>query len=94
MNDPVQASLTWKMYQRGTWLLAATTMPASSAARVAAEILRTFAGKSFTPSDVSVVGWEVKRFSYRSDGLALSLRRLPERPERPERGHRTERTGL
>ena len=76
MSAPILASLTWKMRQGSKWLLASTTMPASSASRVAAEILHSFAGKNFTPRDVEVGEGEVKKFSYRSDDLTLSLRRL------------------
>lgn len=73
---PEQASLTWKLWQRGEWRVAAITLPASSASRVGCTILREFAGKrSYTPGDLDVCG-EVRRFSFRSDELVLLLRRL------------------
>ncbi len=75
-GEPVRASLTWKLRRGGTWLIAAEIIPAESAARVACTLLREFAGRSFTPADVSVASGEVRRFSYVSDDMTLHLRRL------------------
>ena len=71
----MNASLTWRLRQRGQWLTAATTMPAESAARVACTILREFGGRRFTPADVSIIG-EVRKFNYRGEEISVSLRRL------------------
>jgi hypothetical protein len=74
MADPT-ASLTWRMWQRGGWESHSEVIPAHSASRVAARLLREFAGKSYTPADLDVTG-EVKRFSYHSDACILLLRRI------------------
>ncbi len=71
----MKASLTWRMRQGQSWLVASVTTPAESSARVATTLLREFAGKHLTPADVSVIG-EVRRFHYRSDNMTLALRRL------------------
>ena len=75
---PDRASLTWRMYQRGQWLTANIVMPPESAARIVCLLLREFAGKTYTPADVSVVG-EIRRFSYRGDRIIVTLRRVEER---------------
>jgi hypothetical protein len=76
MPIPENASLTWKLRQRGTWQSASLTLPASSASRVGCTILREFAGKrSYSPTDLDVCG-ETHRFSFRSDELVLLIRRL------------------
>lgn len=77
-----QASLTWKMRQRGVWLTAATTMPAESATRVACTLVRQFApntrlAKSCTPFTFALTP-DVRRFSFRTDDFALLLRLLRE----------------
>lgn len=80
MSDRQLASLTWKLRQRGVWLLASEVLPASSASRVGCTLLREFAGRAkYTPADLDVTG-EVRRFSYVTDGMTLHLRRLRERP--------------
>ena len=73
------ASLTWKQYQRGTWMAVSIVLPASSAARVGLAILRTFSASpsasGWTPRDL----WldeRVRRFAYRGDECVLLLRRL------------------
>lgn len=70
-----QASLTWKLRQRGTWLSVNAVFPPESAARVACTLLREFAGRRYTPLDLGVTG-EVKRFSYRGDEMVILLRRI------------------
>ena len=75
MADQATASLTWRMFQGGTWHSHSEVIPIHSASRVAAQLLREFAGKSFTPADLDVTG-EIRRFSYRGDGCILLLRRI------------------
>lgn len=70
-----QASLTWKLRQRGAWLSVNAVFPPESASRVACTLLREFAGRRFTPLDLDVTG-EVRRFSYRGDEMVLLLRRI------------------
>jgi len=70
-----QASLTWKLRQRGTWLSASVVLPPESGARVACTLLREFAGRRFTPRDLDITG-EVKRFSYHGDEMVVLLRRI------------------
>lgn len=78
-----QASLTWKMRQGNTWLVAATVMPAESASQVACTLIRQFAfnGKlaaKCTPATFALSD-DVRRFSYRTDDFTLQLRLLRER---------------
>ncbi len=75
MTSVAQASLTWKLRQRGTWLSVNAVFPPESAARVACTLLREFAGRRYTPLDLDVTG-EVKRFSYHGDEMTLLLRRV------------------
>lgn len=70
-----QASLTWRLRQQGVWLSASLVLPPESAARIACTLLREFAGKRYTPLDLDITG-EVKRFSYQSDAMRISLRRI------------------
>ena len=75
-----QASLTWKMRQGNTWLVAATVMPAESAARVACTLVRQFAvggrlASSCTPATFALSD-ELRRFHYRTDDFTLALRLL------------------
>lgn len=72
-----QASLTWKLRQQGRWLSVNAVFPPESAARVACTLLREFAGRRYTPLDLDVTG-EVKRFSWRGDGMVILLRRVSE----------------
>ena len=44
MTSVAQASLTWKLRQRGTWLSVNAVFPPESASRVACTLLREFAG--------------------------------------------------
>lgn len=79
---PRQASLTWKLRQDGKWLLAACTMPAESASRVACTLVRQFAADgrlaaTCTPYTFTLTD-EVRRFSYRTDTFSLQLRLLKE----------------
>ncbi len=75
MTSVAQASLTWKLRQRGTWLSVNAVFPPESASRVACALLREFAGRRYTPLDLDVTG-EVKRFSYHGDEMTLLLRRV------------------
>lgn len=77
-----QASLTWRLRQRGVWLTAATTMPAESATRVACTLVRHFAAegrlaRACTPATFALSD-EVRRFGYKTDGFSLQLRLLRE----------------
>ena len=69
------ASLTWKIRRGQQWLTATCELPPENGARVVCDILREFAGKRFTPSEVDVTG-EVHRFHYRTDGMTLQFRLL------------------
>jgi hypothetical protein len=76
------ASLTWKLRQQGTWLTAATTMPAESATRVACTLVRQFAPQGAlaarcTPATFALSD-EVRRFGYKTDDFSLQLRLLKE----------------
>jgi len=78
-----QASLTWRLRQGTTWHLAATTMPAESASRVACTLVRQFAAggalaERCTPHTFALSD-EIRRFSYKTDNFSLSLRLLRER---------------
>jgi hypothetical protein len=68
-----QASLTWKLRQRGAWQSVNVVFPPESASRVACTLLREFAGRRFTPPDLDVTG-DTHRFSYRGDEMVLLLR--------------------
>lgn len=77
-----QASLTWKLRQRGQWCVAATTMPLESATRVACTLVRQFASDSrlaasCTPHTFFLTE-EVRRFSFQTDDFSLALRLLKE----------------
>lgn len=74
------ASLTWKLRQGHSWQSASEVMPAESASRIGCQLLRYFLqqgakGARLTPADLDVTG-EVKRFSYTSDDMTLSIRRV------------------
>lgn len=77
MIENWKASLTWKLRRPGgeTWVSYSCVMPALTAARIASILLREFAGRVMPPYDLDVTG-EVKRFSYRTDGMVLLLRRI------------------
>lgn len=70
------------MRQGNVWLVAATVMPAESAARVACTLVRQFAADGklaarCTPFTFTLTD-EVRRFSYRTDNFTLLLRLLRE----------------
>lgn len=74
------ASLTWKLKQRGRWQIAATTMPLESATRIACTLVREFApdtrlARSCTPHTFYLTD-EVRRFSFTTDDFSLALRLL------------------
>ena len=76
------ASLTWKLRQRGRWQIVATTMPLESATRVACTLVREFAqgtrlAASCTPHTFYLTD-EVRRFSFTTDDFSLALRLLKE----------------
>ena len=76
------ASLTWKLRQRGQWCVAATTMPLESATRVACTLVRTFApesrlARSCTPHTFYLTD-DVRRFAFVTDDFSLALRLLKE----------------
>jgi hypothetical protein len=78
-----EASLTWKLRQRGQWCVAATTMPLESATRIACTLVRAFApesqlAKRCTPHTFFLTD-DVRRFAFVTDDFSLALRLLKER---------------
>lgn len=76
MADRILASLSWRVRQGERFASTSLVMPAESAARVATTLLREFAGKHFTPLEVSVTQEGVTRFAYVTDRMTLRLRRI------------------